>query len=379
MNPNGAEFKRESQRPPRPIPPDHAQCGREEVRAHDLDSGLVRAGRREALTSGKPVKSVVEKLRDRDRHLLLLSISYHGRNLRGILKCKTKSHLYLQRAVGVQSEFSEWQRNLRQKFKETGWERLRSTVREDQWCVGTPLQSLADRRYHFIIDYTVALPEVHSRLHALELIRSASKTRDHLYIPLRFVPSEKLSIDDRLLLAFDAFTLSQTCGKTPHVGRIIHGSQYATVTVPLAGLLDKVRLVLGNMAAQQASTTAPPLVLNKHCAECEFRSRCRQTAIEKDDLSLLPNIGEKERKKQNDKGIFTVLQLSYTFRPRRRPARGLVKHQPALKALALRKNQIHILVPNSPKRHIKNRQTTFQSASVPRSGQSRESHRGGSI
>src|ERR1035437_2307911 len=59
------------------------------------------------------------------------------------LKCETKSHLYFQRAVGVQSEFSEWQRNLRQKFKETGWERLRSTVREDQWCVGTPaLQSL---------------------------------------------------------------------------------------------------------------------------------------------------------------------------------------------------------------------------------------------
>src|ERR1035437_4811476 len=203
------------------------------------------------------------------------------------LKCETKSHLYFQRAVGVQSEFSEWQRNLRQKFKETGWERLRSTVREDQWYVGTPaLQSLEDRRYRFIIDYTVALPEIHSRLHALELMRSA---RDRFYIPLRFVPSEKLSIYDRLLLAFDAFALSQTCGKTPHVGRIIHASQYATVTVPLAGLLDKVRLVLGNMAAQQASTTAPPLVLNKHCAEGEFRSRCRQTAIEKDDLSLLPN------------------------------------------------------------------------------------------
>ena len=93
------------------------------------------------------------------------------------------------------------------------------------------------------------------------------------------------------------------------------------------------------MATQQATnTTAPPLVLNKHCAECEFRSRCRQTAIEKDDLSLLPNIGVKERKKQNDKGIFTVLQLSYTFRPRRRPAHGLLKHQHALKALALRKN-----------------------------------------
>ena len=38
-----------------------------------------------------------------------------------------------------------------------------------------------------------------------------------------------------------------------------------------------------------------------------------------------------------------MLQLSYTFRPRRRPAHGLLKHQPALKALALRKNRIHIL------------------------------------
>jgi len=171
------------------------------------------------------------------------------------LKCETKSHLYFQRAVGVQSEFGEWQRNLRQKFKETGWDRLRSTVREDQLCFGTPaLQSLEDHRYRFIIDYTVALPEIHSRPHVLELIRSASKTRDHLYIPIRFVPSEKLSIDDRLLLAFDAFALSQTCGKTPHVGRIISASQYATVTVPLAGLLDKVRLVLGNMAAQQVSS-----------------------------------------------------------------------------------------------------------------------------
>jgi len=257
------------------------------------------------------------------------------------LKCETKSHLYFQRAVGVHSEFSEWQRNVRHTFKETGWERLRSTVREDQCYVGTPaLQALEDRCYRFIIDYTVALPEIHSRLHALELIRSAS---DHFYIPLRFVPSEKISIYDRLLLAFDAFALSQTCGKTPHVGRIIHGCRYATVTVPLARLVEKVRLVLGNIAAQQANTTAPPLVLNKHCAECEFRSRCRQTAIEKDDLSLLSNIGEKERKKQNDKGIFTVLQLSHTFRSRRRPAHGLLKHQPALIALALRKNQIHIL------------------------------------
>jgi predicted RecB family nuclease len=114
------------------------------------------------------------------------------------------------------------------------------------------------------------------------------------------------------------------------------------VTIPLARLLDKVRTILDTIASQQAKAIPPPLVLNKHCPQCEFQARCRQTAIEKDDLSLISNIGETECKKQNDKGIFTVMQLSYTFRPRRRPAPAL-KHHPALKALAIRKNQIHIL------------------------------------
>ena len=40
--------------------------------------------------------------------------------------------------------------------------------------------------------------------------------------------------------------------------------------------------------------------------------------VENDDLSLLSGMTEKERKKLHDKGIFTVTQLSYTFRPRRR-------------------------------------------------------------
>jgi predicted RecB family nuclease len=271
-------------------------------------------------------------------------MSITERIFEAFLKCETKSYLYSKYALGVHSKLTDWQRHQREEFKQAGWERLRSTLRADEWYVGTPLpQALEDCRYRLIMDYTVAVPEIHSRLHALKLCSSASKTDDYSYIPVRFVPNEKLTISDRLLLAFDAFAFSQTCTKPPHVGKIIHGSQYATVTVRLTGLIDKVRLVLGTIAAQQAKAMPPPLVLNKHCAECEFQSRCHQISIEKDDLSLLSTIGEKERKKQNDKGIFTVTQLSYSFRPHRSPQHALLKHQPALKALAIRKNQIHIL------------------------------------
>jgi hypothetical protein len=86
--------------------------------------------------------------------------------------------------------------------------------------------------------------------------------------------------------------------------------------------------------------------LNRHCGECEFRNGCRQKALEKDDLSLLGGMTEKERKRLQKKGIFTVTQLSYTFRPKRPRKRSTSrqeKHHPALKALAIRERKTHIV------------------------------------
>jgi hypothetical protein len=54
----------------------------------------------------------------------------------------------------------------------------------------------------------------------------------------------------------------------------------------------------------------------------------------------------KERKKLHDKGIFTVTQLSYTFRPRRRPKRlrdKREKYSHSLRALAIRQKKIHLV------------------------------------
>jgi predicted RecB family nuclease len=259
------------------------------------------------------------------------------------LKCSMKSYLNFNGIVGLPSEFSQTRGHLEETYKQACREHLCSVLRDRQWYAGTPdRQSLENLRYSLIFDYVVSLPRIHAQLHALEEIRVLRRGADRAYIPIRFVPREKLTTYDKLLLAFDAFAFSQVSGKTPHVGGIIHGCDYATLTVRLEPLIQKVQLVLGSITNQQVKGP-PPLILNKHCAECEFRSRCRQIAIQKDDLSLLPTLSEKGRKKQNEKGIFTVIQLSYTFRCPRRSADVLPRHQPALKALAIRKNQIHIL------------------------------------
>ena len=73
--------------------------------------------------------------------------------------------------------------------------------------------------------------------------------------------------------------------------------------------------------------------------------------LKRDDLSLLGGITHKQIVSLNNKGIFTVNQLSYTYRPRRRRkiATGAPKWVYPLKALALREQRTFIVhLPSIP-------------------------------
>jgi hypothetical protein len=94
------------------------------------------------------------------------------------------------------------------------------------------------------------------------------------------------------------------------------------------------------------SASPPRLLLNEHCQVCEFRQRCLAEATAKDDLSLLRGMGEKEIVKYGRRGIFTVMQLSCTFRPPRKMKRREERrlgHSHALQALAIREKKVHVL------------------------------------
>ena len=136
-----------------------------------------------------------------------------------------------------------------------------------------------------------------------------------------------------------------SCGSWVSLGRIIHGDDHATLQVKTSALVSEVRKRTEKIAALLSGPSPPDLVLNRHCPECEFQAGCRQKAAEKDDLSLLGSLTEKERRKYHSKGIFTVTQLSFTFRPRRRRKRlrgKREKYHQSLKALAIRANKIHV-------------------------------------
>ena len=306
------------------------------------------------------------------------------------LKCPTKCWLRAISEPSAGNDYAEWVRNQNESYRIGAANRLMAGATADD-CAPSPgssrreeahssVEDLKGARWLFAVDVLVrfelrssrgdeaqisssqptihdakgidqslltsAATSVESRLHAVERIASEGRGKAAQFIPIRFIFRNKLTTDDKLLLAFDAFVLSEMLGREVSLGKIIHGDDHATLKVKAFALASEVRKRLEKIAALLSSPTPPDLVLNRHCAECEFQARCRKIAIEKDDLGLLAGMSAKERQKLRGKGIFTVTQLSYTFRPRRRPKRQRDKREKyhhALKALAIREKKIHIV------------------------------------
>ena len=164
------------------------------------------------------------------------------------------------------------------------------------------------------------------------------------YQPVLFYRYEEITVRAKLLLAFRAALIEKATGVTLRHGRIIYGSDFSTVQVPLSAFVTKAERMISRineMAIQQE----PALFLCPHCDICEFQNRCHSRAVAEDNLSLIQGIGRQHIEEQARKGIFTLNQYSHTFRSRRLPKRVKNPAKPryyALQARALRDNKIYI-------------------------------------
>lgn len=184
------------------------------------------------------------------------------------------------------------------------------------------------------------------RIDALKRVVGKSALGDFHYRPVFFHPGETIRNSERLLLALQGLMLETLQHHLPSTGLIIIGDSFRCSTVKIESHYAHAREILGDVADISSGKVEPPLVLNKHCHECPYMTLCRDKAISEDNLSLLDRIGEQDIQKYNNKGIFLLHQLSYTFRPRRRSKRAKKVAQPhnhALQTLALRENRIYVL------------------------------------
>jgi len=305
------------------------------------------------------------------------------------LKCSTKCWLRSINENPTGNAYAEWAETQNKSYRADGRNRLLSGALLGGCTVAPDIRSLKGPKWMLAVDVPGQLPEspcadvcsrgkevpiseaevpssgseidqrlitsVHSttlefRLDAVQRIPGTGPGKPAQFIPIRFVFTNRVDKDCKLLLAFDALVMSETLKRKICLGKIIHGGSHSILKVKIAALVSEVRKHIEKISALLSNPSPPDLVLNRHCDECEFQLGCRQKAMDKDDLSLLCGVSGKERKKLNSEGIFTVRQFSYTFRPRRRPRKmrdKREKYHHSLKALAIRENKIYIV--GSPK------------------------------
>ncbi len=204
------------------------------------------------------------------------------------------------------------------------------------------IDSLPDFYFTHLFNCEVHLSQFSAQIHCIEF----SESNNMFLVPTRFVNTEKVTKHHKMLLGLDALALSKISGQLPKYGRIIHGSTFKTAKVLLQSILPEVEQTLNKLISQKTSISPPPLVLNKHCGECAYQQTCKQEAVQRDDLSLITSMTLKERNKFHEKGIFSITQLSYTYRPRRQKSLIPTKkkiHSHSLKALAIRENKVHVV------------------------------------
>jgi predicted RecB family nuclease len=181
----------------------------------------------------------------------------------------------------------------------------------------------------------------------LTKVSSPSLLGEHSYEPTIFAGTHQIDGDRKLELIFVGYVLGQIQGKPPALGRIISaGLKSHKVSLDngykiLMPILQNLRKLI------QADSSEPPsLVLNRHCSYCQFQHLCQTQAEKEDNLSLLSHATVKVLKHYEKKGIFTVKQLSYLYKPRRRNKRAkkapLKLHNIELQALAIRTNKIYL-------------------------------------
>jgi predicted RecB family nuclease len=269
------------------------------------------------------------------------------------LECPTKCWLRSRAEPTAGNAYAEWARAQNEAYYEGGLKRLLAMLSESDYAIAPPISKYPkDSTWRLAIDMRLRTDNLESRLQAVEKMPSEGRGRPLQFVPYRFEFANKLTKNQKLSLAFDALVLSETVGRQVNLGKIIYGDGHATLKVKLSSLASEVQKRIKDITTLLARNSPPDLVLNRHCGQCEFKARCHKQATEKDELSLLSGMSEKERKKLHGKGIFTVTQLSYTFRPRRRRRESRGKQEKfhhSLRALAIRENKIHAVDLLDPK------------------------------
>jgi predicted RecB family nuclease len=274
------------------------------------------------------------------------------------LNCKYKGHLKLAGQQGTRSDYELLLSKSREEVSRLATDKILARHCGEKIEQGVVLTlAVLSKGATFLLSGTLEDEYVALVIDGLMRVPGSSKLGEFHYAPMLFTEGRQVRKQQRALLDVYGHLISRLQGRVPGSGIIWHGKECRATRVYLNPDPRKAERLLEELRQMQVAEAPLRLVLNSHCAVCEFRQRCQQQAEQEDNISLLRGMKEKEVKASARKGILTVTQLAHTFRPRRKGKRApprANRHSHALQALAVRDKKVYVFgtpqLPASPVR-----------------------------
>jgi len=148
------------------------------------------------------------------------------------LKCHTKCFLLSLGETGTGNAYADWVRTQAESYRQAGMKGITAGAADDECIIDSQeTKNLKTTKWRLAVDMVVRAQNLESRLHAVKRVPSEGRSHPVQFTPIRFVFTNKLNREDKLLLAFDALVLSEMLGRKVDRGKIMHGVDHAMQTV----------------------------------------------------------------------------------------------------------------------------------------------------
>jgi len=228
--------------------------------------------------------------------------------------CPLKGYLLLcTDEIGQQHEYVA----ILERQRQMNQDRYKTLLAEDHHAITARDQTDLKGGRDYLIGLTLHARGLEAEYAALTKVPARSSLGNFSYEPTIVAATYNLTTEHKLQVAFAGLVLGYIQATAPTRGIVVgldaqgHAIDLRKHYKPLGLLLNPLK-----RWADAPPVEPPPVILNKHCPTCQFQAQCRDKAEKAEDLSLLDRMTPKSIRRYQSKGIFTVTQLSYLFRPR---------------------------------------------------------------
>src|SRR5882724_7903510 len=174
------------------------------------------------------------------------------------LKCPTKCFLRSRHEAEVENAYTDWVWTQTDSYRNNQIQELKTVAARDGRIIATPLMGdPKPAKAGYAFDVMARVKNLESHIHIVELTPPGGPGKPAQFIPIRFIYTNKINNDDKLLLGFDALVLSEVLGREVGLGKIIHGDDRSTLKVKTSALAREVRLLTRKITTLLSDNSPP--------------------------------------------------------------------------------------------------------------------------